>query len=627
MNRVDNGSTLAPLISALAAVIPVSGEDSDLLDDVNALATIIAGFDPDSASGCDLRAHLGQHLKKYATALSPALKAQLLFWQTVCDFLEEKSLLDPQLLTELQRLRPAFLALALRDQNQVMDAQQALRKFFEQLLREGIYWYPQSGKEAAAFGEALTQAVDRITAAARNTDGAQLTSAAQTFITLVDKQKTRAEMMEKRCSESESGMAKIHRAQIKVISLLDSLSGCALPETVLIFVCTTLKNELQFILINEGEAAGAWQSWCAIIKRLPQIFPVQEGPDQSVEPEPPNRSQLYRDVQIIVGLLDEHVTVSAAQQQSYDQGVEDLRERLFEKLRGINAPLVPFLPLTVPDELSRIGAAVSPSLLKKAAGLQPGDWFLFSNSEGQLLRCKLLLRPPEVEQLLFVNRAGHRVLQKSVQDFSACLATRIAIPLAAENVFERAIALAVAKLSALIEKNRALPEKIKVQQAPAETAQQSPNEITATAQLLTDSKPSASPASDRKSAAQKALQEARVLARLEIRRERQRTQIQSSPAKVTIGADSNDEQVASLNPGAWVELPQANGDALRCKLVAIMRSSDTYIFTDRSGAKVAEYKRTALAALLADNSARIISNGDDFEGQLSKVVLTLRRDT
>src|SRR5690606_36799779 len=127
------------------------------------------------------------------------------------------------------------------------------------------------------------------------------------------------------------------------------------------------------------------------------------------------------------------------QQQIYEDGVGDLRERLFEKLCGISVPLTTFDPLTMPDELSRVGAIVSPSLLKKAAGLKVGDWFLFSNSENQLVRCKLLVRPPEVEQPLVVNRSAQRVLQICVQDFSACLVTRIDTPLPSESYFDQAL--------------------------------------------------------------------------------------------------------------------------------------------------------------------------------------------
>lgn len=656
----DGEATLACLLQALASVVPVAHEDEQCLDDTNELVSLIAKLTQQAAvDDNDIGAHLGRYLHTQKARLSPRLKAQLLFWQTLFDILEKKSPLDLQLLAGLQRLRPALLMFAMRDSSLLMDRQHSSRRFLDCLLQDGAFWYPQSGKEGATFYDAFAQAVESIISAAQGPATAQLEFAVEAFVSLVEKQKVRAGMMEQRCGEGELGMAKIHRAQKKVIELLDSLNGCAFPETVLAFVRTILKGELQFILINQSETAGAWQSWNAIIKRIPQVFPGAPEGVSSVEPEPPNRPQLYRDVQVIVGLLDEHVTVSAAQQQSYDDGVEDLRERLFEKLRGISVPLAAFDPLSVPDELSRVGAAVSPSLLKKAAGLQVGDWFLFNNNENQLVRCKLLLRPPEVEQLLFVNRSGHRVLQKSVQDFSACLATRIATPLPIESYFDQAFSLAADKLQALVDKNNVLLAQAKAQHIlaanaavnsealePAESAIKADSiqppvtpdvapagEHIDSALPVADMDQPGSAASDRKSAAQKARQEARVLAKLKIRRERQRllTEPSSTPSSAVDAATSDDDieqRIASLHPGAWVELPQADGDILlRCKLVAIMRSSNTYIFADRRGVKVAEHDRTTLAALLANNSARIISSGDDFEGQLSKVVLTLRRDT
>lgn len=654
-NVLGDAVVLSELFAALEAVLPET-ESGDGLEDINALARIIGQLTtkapaPDVKSphtdtqSLDLGALVSRHLQTRHQSLAPALKVRLLFWQTLFAALEEQSPLDEQLNRELERLRAPFLMAALRDESLATDSQQDFRRFINQLMGHGVYWYPQSGKEGGAFQESLVQAIDVIVDASLNEQPAALQAAIEDFITQADKQLVRAQMMEQRCSESELGMAKIHRAQAQVIALLETLNGCAMPESVLEFTRTTLKGELQFILINQSEAAPAWQSWSAIIQRLPQVFPpLIADQERPVEPEPPNRQQLYRDVQVIVGLLDEHVTVSAANQQPYDEGVEDLRERLFEKLRGISVPLNEFTELSIPDELSRLGAAVSPSLLKKVAGLKAGDWFLFANNDNQLLRCKLLLRPPEVEHLLFVNRSGHRVLQKSVQDFSACLATRIALPLVQQNPFDKALAVTVEKLQMLVDKNRVLVKKAKAKSPPVEaqlaTTETETEIATATEVAAAPAadptfvapEPLPKPASDRKSAAQKALQEARVLAKLEIRRERQAAHPPPTDAvgevDTQLGEEAMRERVTKLNIGAWLELPQTEGaDLQRCKLVAIMRASDTYIFTNRRGVKVAEYDLSSLTALLLNSAARIVSNGDDFEGQLSKVVLTLRRDT
>lgn len=636
-----DAAELSALLTALEAVVPAASEGGELLESAAALADILATFTPADPHK-DIGLQLSHHLQAQQIRLAPALKVRLMVLQNLYSELEEASPLEESLQHELRRLRPALLASGLREQDLLTNSQHNLRQFIDNLCLHGGVWYTPSCREGTVFYDAVVQAVDAILLAVKNNQPAVIAGVVEDFVALAGKQQARAQMMEQRCADSELGMANIHRAQAQVIGLLEALNGCALPESVLQFARSTLKGELQFILINHTEAAAAWQSWSAIITRLPQVFPaLVPEEDKPVEPDSPNRQQLYRDVQIIVGLLDEHVTVSTANQQAYDDGVEDLRERLFEKLRGISVPLFEFTPLTSPDELSLMGAVISPSLLKKVAGLHCGDWFVFHNSDDQLLRCKLLLRPPEVTQLLFVNRSGHRVLQKSVQDFSACLATQIARPLIVEPLFAKALVMTVEKLQQFVVKSRTVIKEPVLKQALLKQAAETKRAETGAEPVEVEEKPAAvvvaepaSPTSDRKSAAQKALQEARVLARLSARRERQRAQAMQLSAAVR-NAPLNDEErrqqaqlaVDSLNIGAWLDLPEVASDSLqRCKLVAIMRSTDTFIFTNRSGVKVAEFERTGLAELLANGTALVHSSGDNFEGQLSKVVLTLRRD-
>src|SRR5690606_27961693 len=139
--------------------------------------------------------------------------------------------------------------------------------------------------EGSVFFEALVAAVDEILTAIKNDQPVAIQAATAAFVTLAEKQSSRAQMTEQRCAESELGMAKIHRAQARVVGLLESLTGCALPESVLQFLRSTLKSELQFLLINRSETDAAWQSWSAIINRLPQVFPVLiPEADKPVEP-------------------------------------------------------------------------------------------------------------------------------------------------------------------------------------------------------------------------------------------------------------------------------------------------------------------------------------------------------
>lgn len=631
-SSTDQGDSLIYLLAALEASFTAGGESGNLLADPAALTTIIADLSGKVTPGEDLGPTINRHLQNNKLQLAPALKIRLLFLQHLFSSLIDLAALDASLSEFLSQLRPAFLQLGLGNEKFYVDPRDPQRLVFDRLLRECAGWYANAGREGVQFYEAAMHAVKK------SLDEKAAGAALNEFLQFIDKQDARAKTLEQRCRESELGTAKIQRAQSQVAALLDELTGCSLPESVLHFLRTTLKSELQFILINQGDTVSAWQSWSAIIHRLPQVYPVLAlEAEKPVEPELPNRTQLYRDAQIIVSLLDEYVTVSAANQHAYDEGVANFREQLFERLRGTAQALQCFELLSTPDELTRAGVSVSPALLKKVAHLKAGDWFLFLNNDNQWLRCKLLLRPPEVESFVFVNRFGHRVLQKSVRDFSACLAAHIAKPLIIEPYFPRALAKTVTKLQALLNRNQTRRQTAspvisadpnEYEQEAVELAEQTP--VPESKTTGNETAVVSHPAKDRNSAGAKALREARVLAKLAVRRERREQRLAGDGVAASAGTPSLAEalaQVDRVNVGAWFELQLGESSAhQRCKLVAIMRSVHTYIFTDRRGVKVAEYPREHLAQMLIATRARIISNGDNFEGQLSKVVMTLRRD-
>ncbi len=84
-------------------------------------------------------------------------------------------------------------------------------------------------------------------------------------------------------------------------------------------------------------------------------------------------------------------------------------------------------------------------------------------------------------------------------------------------------------------------------------------------------------------------------------------------------------QVDSLHTGSWVELTQDDQRKLRCKLAAIIKSTGRYIFVNRSGVKVLEKNRMALAVALKNNSITLLDNALLFDRALESVIGNLRR--
>ena len=83
------------------------------------------------------------------------------------------------------------------------------------------------------------------------------------------------------------------------------------------------------------------------------------------------------------------------------------------------------------------------------------------------------------------------------------------------------------------------------------------------------------------------------------------------------------DQADSLRVGAWIELTR-DGIKLRCKLAAFIRATGKYIFVNRSGAKVAEYRRQELAAAMASGAISMLDDGLIFDRALESIIDNLR---
>jgi len=83
------------------------------------------------------------------------------------------------------------------------------------------------------------------------------------------------------------------------------------------------------------------------------------------------------------------------------------------------------------------------------------------------------------------------------------------------------------------------------------------------------------------------------------------------------------DQTDNLRVGAWIELIREE-TKLRCKLAAFIKATGKYIFVNRSGAKVAEYRRQELAAEMASGVVSMLDDGLIFDRALESIIDNLR---
>jgi len=103
---------------------------------------------------------------------------------------------------------------------------------------------------------------------------------------------------------------------------------------------------------------------------------------------------------------------------------------------------------------------------------------------------------------------------------------------------------------------------------------------------------------------------------------------QTRPQEPDVALPDDDEalhHVDSLRVGSWVEFQEDEEHKLRCKLAAIIKPTGKFVFVNRTGMKVLEKTRNALAVEFRRNSIRLLDDALLFDRALESVIGNLRK--
>ncbi len=82
---------------------------------------------------------------------------------------------------------------------------------------------------------------------------------------------------------------------------------------------------------------------------------------------------------------------------------------------------------------------------------------------------------------------------------------------------------------------------------------------------------------------------------------------------------------SQLTVGTWLQMEDAGGNPIRCRLAAYIKPTKKYIFVNRSGVKVAETLLDELAEALAEGSMSVMDDSQLFDRALESVIGDLRQ--
>lgn len=550
---------------------------------------------------------------------------------------------DARLQPLLDQFKSAALKQIASDDEFYCNAQHPLRAFFAMITPPASHWCARDSKPNQQLFDKLSSVftfATRYWSAAEDeqiADAANLQQQLDEFTSWIAAEEKRAAMLESRLCETELANLKLISAETRVAEAINhSLAGRPLPTELHNTIAVTLKSELQYWAFNTDPTGlpqlPLWKSWQRLLPALGQLFSADgiEVDDQ----------RLYEQIPLVLAELERSLQYPNSNAQAYTQLVEQLNRCLMCAIQKQPQECALLPELDCADGQSDHHTHIPKTLLQQTERISVGDWIIFNGDDSGSIRCKLALKNPAIDQLLFVDHTGRKVMNKNTRDFALCLSTGIARPLQTQNVatlinsllpplIERANRSVQAQL--LLQKTKAeqvVRALIAQQQAAAEAAERE----RAAAQARMEEQLAA-----RRAAARKAMLEARALADDKMRRDAEQA-VEAERLRIEQAATQAEESIAKrqqatqsigeLQVGAWLEIRSDihQGEKLRAKLSVIISSTGKYIFADQFGRKLAEYTRAQLIDLMVDDQLKILRNGDNFEDQLAKVIRGLRRD-
>lgn len=507
----------------------------------------------------------------------------------------------PQIGTQFRSVLPLVAANLLLAPDLAIAKQPTLLMILDSLNQGMVGWTEGLGAGSNKLQSIFNDTIEKLLSQGTDFDAVLVEVAA-----FMSKEAAKIHRLEERLAASETGLVRSKQAKVLAANLINKKAKHkVVTESLSAFLRGPWYDSIQFLVNEKGIHSEAWQRAGALTETLLWTYQPIDSEREDAEQE---RQRLYR--------LIEHLPQEIRELLVTLQHTTDVAETALDSLEvdhvgivsGTPPDYIEFEP--VPSEATESQSTVSQVLLRKVKELSSGQWF--SHVEGDKTQLiKLVLKLDDVNQLLFTNRNGMKVMQKSFDEFAYDLSSHVVKSINPNAVFSSTFNTYHKGLIAEFRKHR---------------------------QLIADRKAEVDRLDDdRKSAQIKAQDEARQLglARADAERNRQeaikltRLKDARTVAEKSENADLLAEYttiVASLGTGAMIRLPDATGEKQDCKLAVRIAAADKMIFVDQGGMKAGDYKAQQLVELLVAGAAELSDLGVEFEDTLAAVVTKLRSD-
>lgn len=364
--------------------------------------------------------------------------------------------LPPPIAAMLGRLQIPYLKLALLDREFVAQRQHPARRLLDGMGQACVGWSEESDRDHRLYdkvGEVVNAVLRDF-----DDDTGIFDRLATDFADFVEKNRKRAELIERRTTEAARGKERLELAQRSAArALLSRLEGRRLPPTVRDVLSRKWSNYLVLTCLRHGEDSPEWRAATRFIDDFAwSVEPKKDEADRlRLREMTPEIERLLRKGLAATGLQEGYLhELWSEVAQIYRQqnasaaarapGPPPQPEQITVSFAAgrVGEELVfsaPDAVDAVDDDVDMAAVEALDIWLKVARALKAGTWLEFVRDDGSRERAKLLWISTIRALYLFVNRNGLKIAEKTAQELAAELKAQKAVILEQVALVDRAL--------------------------------------------------------------------------------------------------------------------------------------------------------------------------------------------
>lgn len=382
--------------------------------------------------------------------------------------LTEQSIANP-LKTLLARLQVPVVRAAVADGNFFEQQNHGARQLVNALAQAGIAWRADEHKQGESLSndplfKKMNSIVDRAVAE-YDDDSKIFTELLEEFHAFTQREQKRLALLERRMLDVEDGKAKAEQARVAVSeAIMNACAGRELHKAIDEIVHTAWHQVMFVLFVKHGEGSQEWEGAVDVLIKLIEsthglkdflaceqarqastgvIASLQAGFEQ-IEFDSFAAEKLIQNLKALYDGLEPEDAAEKTLEQRLNEIDDDLASLSNTGDKGTSSSLSEQIftaRKSVVDEsiLDEPVEAIDDQYYTQAKSLARGTWLDYMAPDTDIIRCRLAAVIDTNNTYIFVNRAGKKVLEKTLLGLAMSLKCEELTVVDSSKLFDRAL--------------------------------------------------------------------------------------------------------------------------------------------------------------------------------------------